>query len=124
METLGDRIKKSRINAGYKTQSQVADRLSVIRQTISHWENGTRTPDAESLSKLADLFGVTTDYLLGKESKIVTQKHLTNVNNRIKEDLGEDVEVMFRDITSFDEAEKEELKNFIDFIKSKKKKTP
>lgn len=124
METLGDRIKKSRINAGYKTQSQVADRLSVIRQTISHWENGTRTPDAESLSKLADLFGVTADYLLGKESKIVTQKHLTNVNNRIKEDLGEDVEVMFRDITSFDEAEKEELKNFIDFIKSKKKKTP
>lgn len=124
METLGDRIKKSRINAGYKTQSQVADRLSVIRQTISHWENGTRTPDAESLSKLADLFGVTTDYLLGKESKIVTQKHLTNVNNRIKKDLGEDVEVMFRDITSFDEAEKEELKNFIDFIKSKKKKTP
>lgn len=124
METLGDFIKKSRINAGYKTQSQVADRLSVIRQTISHWENGTRTPDAESLSKLADLFGVTTDYLLGKESKVVSQEHLTNVNNRIKEELGENVKVMFHDINSFDDDEMEELKNFIDFIKSKKKKTP
>ncbi len=125
METLGDRIKKSRINAGYKTQSQVADRLSVIRQTISHWENGTRTPDAESLSKLADLFGVTTDYLLGKESKVVTQEHLLNVNSRIKEEFGENVKVMFHDINSFDDDEMEQLKFAIEMIKnSKRKKTP
>ncbi len=106
------------------TQSDIARKLSVTRQTVNNWEKRGVTPDTGTLMALSELFGVSTDYLLGKESKIVTQKHLTNVNNRIKEDLGEDVEVMFRDITSFDDAEKEELKNFIDFIKSKKKKTP
>lgn len=106
------------------TQSDIARKLSVTRQTVNNWEKRGVTPDTGTLMALSELFGVSTDYLLGKESKVVTQEHLTNVNNRIKEDLGEDVEVMFRDITSFDEAEKEELKNFIDFIKSKKKKTP
>lgn len=106
------------------TQSDIARKLSVTRQTVNNWEKRGVTPDTGTLIALSELFGVSTDYLLGKESKVVSQEHLTNVNNRIKEDLGEDVEVMFRDITSFDEAEKEELKNFIDFIKSKKKKTP
>lgn len=106
------------------TQSDIARKLSVTRQTVNNWEKRGVTPDTGTLMALSELFGVSTDYLLGKESKVVTQEHLTNVNNRIKEDLGEDVEVMFRDITSFDEAEKEELKNFINFIKSKKKKTP
>lgn len=120
METLGDRIKKSRLNAGFKTQGQVAAKLNVIRQTISHWENGTRTPDAESLSKLADLFGVTTDYLLGKESKVVTQDHLDNVHDFIKSELGEDVSIMFRDINAWDEDKLKKLKTFYEMIKEDK----
>lgn len=123
MVTLNSRIRKERQKIGW-TQVEFANKLGLSKQTINNWENERRTPDPNTVVAIADLFGVSTDYLLGKESKVVTQKHLTNVNNRIKEDLGEDVEVMFRDITSFDDAEKEELKNFINFIKSKKKKTP
>ena len=123
MVTLNSRIRKERQKIGW-TQVEFANKLGLSKQTINNWENERRTPDPNTVVAIADLFGVSTDYLLGKESKVVTKKHLTNVNNRIKEDLGEDVEVMFRDITSFDDAEKEELKNFINFIKSKKKKTP
>lgn len=106
------------------TQSDIARKLSVTRQTVNNWEKRGVTPDTGTLIALSELFGVSTDYLLGKESKVVSQEHLTNVNNRIKEELGENVKVMFHDINSFDDDEMEELKNFIDFIKSKKKKTP
>ena len=47
MEDLGARIKKSRIQAGFRTQEQLAAKMNVIRQTVSHWENGTRKPDTE-----------------------------------------------------------------------------
>lgn len=119
MSTIGSRIHKLRKKSGL-TQQQVANRLNVVRTSISNWESGTRTPDAESLSKLADLFGVTTDYLLGKESKAVSQEHLTNINNQIKNKLGEDVSVMFKDINQWDEEKVNKLKTFYDLIKENK----
>ncbi len=41
--------------------------LSVDQRTISNWETGIREPDYEMLVKIAKLFDVTTDYLLGVE---------------------------------------------------------
>lgn len=38
----------------------------MIKQTISSWENGNSKPDIDVAIKLADFFGVTTDYLLGR----------------------------------------------------------
>ena len=46
------------------TQQELADRLHVVRQTVSKWEKGISLPDAEMLERLADLFGVTADELL------------------------------------------------------------
>lgn len=119
MSTIGSRIHKLRKKSGL-TQQQVANRLNVVRTSISNWESGTRTPDAESLSQLADLFGVTTDYLLGKESKVVTQEHLDNVHGFIKSELGEDVSIMFRDINAWDENKLKKLKTFYEMIKEDK----
>lgn len=62
---LGDRIKKLRENKEL-SQKQLADMLSVGPSTISMWEQGRRAPDNEMLSKIADFFDVTTDYLLGR----------------------------------------------------------
>lgn len=124
MVTLNSRIRKERQKIGW-TQVEFANKLGLSKQTINNWENERRTPDPNTVVAIADLFGVSTDYLLGKESKVVTQKHLTNVNNRIKEDLGENVKVMFHDINSFDDDEMEQLKFAIEMIKnSKRKKTP
>lgn len=47
-------------------QKDVAKVLEVSDVAVSHWERGIRTPDVETLTKLADLFHVTTDYLLGR----------------------------------------------------------
>lgn len=50
-------------------QKDVAEHLNIAISTYSYWENGKFEPDQESLSKLADFFGVSADYLLGREEK-------------------------------------------------------
>ena len=50
-----------------KTQSQVASALSISRQVYANYENEINLPDPYMLIKLADFFGCTTDYLLGRE---------------------------------------------------------
>ncbi|EKN42875.1 DNA-binding protein [Clostridium botulinum CFSAN001627] len=40
--------------------------LNVSKQTVSNWENGNRIPDTLTLSKLADFFNCSVDYILGR----------------------------------------------------------
>ena len=49
------------------TQVQLAERLGVKKQSISNWENDNIMPSVEMLTKIADFFHVSTDYLLGRE---------------------------------------------------------
>ena len=53
------------------TQSEVAERLSVSPQAVSKWENGDSLPDISLLLPLAELYGVTLDYLMGREPEPV-----------------------------------------------------
>lgn len=46
------------------TQDYLAEVLGVVRQTYSHYETGKRTPDAETLYKLAGLYNISIDDLL------------------------------------------------------------
>lgn len=48
------------------TQKDLANILYVTDGTISNYENGVHLPDVEKLVSIADYFGVTTDYLLGR----------------------------------------------------------
>lgn len=54
-------------NAKNLTQQSVADYLNVKRQTYSSYERGVSVPDSPTLRKLAQLFGVPADELLGIE---------------------------------------------------------
>ena len=55
--SIASQIKKLRKSRGW-TQPQLADKLSVSKQTISNWETGIKVPRMGSLQKLADLFNV------------------------------------------------------------------
>lgn len=55
--TIASQIKKLRKSRGW-TQPQLADRISVSKQTISNWETGLKVPRMGALQKLADLFNV------------------------------------------------------------------
>lgn len=61
-------IKRLRSSAGL-TQVELAEKLGVSRSTIGMYETGTRNPDSEMLEKIADLFNVDIDYLLGRTNK-------------------------------------------------------
>ncbi len=49
------------------TLNQLAKILKITPQALSRYEKGEREPDFKMLCTLADFFGVTTDYLLGRE---------------------------------------------------------
>lgn len=49
------------------SQKELGKMFNVAQNTISNWEKGAREPDKKTLVKLADFFGCSTDYLLGKD---------------------------------------------------------
>ncbi len=49
-------------------QKEIAKCLKVTVGTISNYENGVHEPDLDTLNVLAEFYGVTTDYLLGRTS--------------------------------------------------------
>lgn len=61
---LGEKLKQLRTEKHLR-QDQVACLINVERSSISLWENDLRQPTYTALVKLATLYGVTTDYLLG-----------------------------------------------------------
>lgn len=61
---LGEKLRNLRKSANM-TQEQLADRLGTSCQSVSRWENGTTYPDLELILPLAEIFGVTSDFLLG-----------------------------------------------------------
>lgn len=61
-----NRIKELRLAKKMK-QTDLANVLSVSQAALSGYETGKYEPDFDTLKKIADFFGVTTDYLLGNK---------------------------------------------------------
>lgn len=87
MVDFGNNLKKLRLREGM-TQQQLADRLGVTKSVVSYYELQERYPSPEILMKLAAVFHVSTDFLLGIErgetvslagldsEDVITIKHL------------------------------------------------
>ena len=65
-QTLGKRIAENRKRLKL-TQDQLAEKLGITAQAVSKWENDQSCPDITMLPRLAEIFGTTTDALLGME---------------------------------------------------------
>ncbi|WP_144519293.1 helix-turn-helix domain-containing protein [Bacillus thuringiensis] len=63
--SLNERLRICRERKGF-TQIFIAEKLSVNKATLSSYESGRRKPDYETLTKLADIYEVSIDYLLGR----------------------------------------------------------
>lgn len=66
--TFGEKLQTLRQKAGM-SQDALAEQLNVSRQAVSRWERDETMPETEKVVLLADLFGVSTDYLLRQEEK-------------------------------------------------------
>lgn len=71
---FGENLKTIRKTKGY-TQEELAIKIHVVRQTISKWEKGLSVPDADTLSKLADVLEINVSELLGSEINEETDKN-------------------------------------------------
>lgn len=69
MDHFGERLARLRKDAKL-TQEQVSERCGVSAQAVSKWENGSTYPDILLLKTLADLFQISCDELLGRESTV------------------------------------------------------
>lgn len=63
---LADKIIENRKKNGW-SQEELAEKLGVSRQSVSKWEGAQAIPDMKKILQMAELFGVTTDYLLKDE---------------------------------------------------------
>ena len=63
-----ERLKTERKALGW-TQQKLADKINTSRSNVANWENGNNEASPDLLGKLADLFGCSTDYLLGRTDK-------------------------------------------------------
>lgn len=63
---LADKIIELRKKEGW-SQEELAEKLSVTRQSVSKWEGAQSIPDLDKVVQMSRLFGVTTDYLLKDE---------------------------------------------------------
>ena len=71
--TFGEKLQSLRQKDGM-SQDRLAEQLNVSRQAVSRWERDETMPEVEKIIALADLFGVTTDYLLRDEASVPKQE--------------------------------------------------
>ncbi len=71
METFGTRLGRIRKENNY-TQETIANKLNVTAQAVSKWENDITSPDIDTLIKLADIFNISIDELVGRVSDAIT----------------------------------------------------
>ena len=84
---LNDNIKHLRKTKGL-SQEELAIKLSVVRQTVSKWENGISVPDAEMLIKIAEVLDTTVNILLGEQVIIEEETELKVIASKFEEYCG------------------------------------
>jgi len=102
-----NRFRKLRLDNNY-SQTQLAKKLKVHQTAISQWELGKSFPDILTMQKLADIYDVSIDYILGREN---------SRNGHVA--LPEDEERLLQNYRSLGTEEKNTVQ---DFIENKKQK--
>jgi len=107
---LADKIINERKKNGW-SQEELAEMLDVSRQSVSKWEGAQSVPDLTRIIKMAEIFGVTTDYLLKDE---LEPEDTTNVN--FEHTYAETPEYTPKHVVTMEEA--------IDYIETRKRCLP
>ena len=88
--TLGKRILYHRKRLGL-TQDQLAEKMGVTAQAVSKWEHDLSCPDVTAVPRLAELFGISTDELLGvpRTAEEPRKSHVGEVVEEVIQDADE-----------------------------------
>jgi transcriptional regulator with XRE-family HTH domain len=102
---IGEKLKKLRLDKGW-SQPEVAKRLGIHTQHISRYERGISNPLASQVKKMADIFGVSADYLLSDELDDTTSP-------KIKD---RELQRLFEDADKLPETDRQVIKRVIESI--------
>lgn len=93
--TTGEKIIKCRKKKNL-TQEQLAELLSVSRQSVSKWESDSAFPETSKLKDLSKLFNVTIDYLLNDDDDFVEKEESINSKVAIEETAKSKIVAFFK----------------------------
>lgn len=98
------------------TQEEFANKLGLVRTTVTNYELGRNIPEADILNMIADYFNVTVDYLLGRtNSRNYPSEALGH--SLIREDTAE--YKIAKDLNTLSPESQEEIKKLIELYKIK-----
>ncbi|MGH0867348.1 helix-turn-helix domain-containing protein [Bacillus toyonensis] len=92
--TLGYRLKKERERRKW-SQKFVAEKIGITNTVLSNYERDYRDPDTTTLGKLADLYEISTDELLGRSNKL---------SKKEERDIARDLEKTLEDLENSEDA--------------------
>ncbi len=112
---VGSKIKELRKNSRM-TQSELAGKLGISASAVGMYEQGRRQPDSAMILKICSVFGVSADYLLGKNKSV--QKHgvceLSEVFDEFTQVLSSQQGLMFDGVP----LNEEDKKKIVDAIRA------
>lgn len=111
------RLKELRKQKGL-SQEYIANALGITVRSYQNYEYGQREPNIETIFKLADFYGVTTDYLLGRETgepetidKLVSEFNMSALEKAILENYLDLPQNMRGDFMEFLEKTVQNIQN-------------
>lgn len=115
------REKKKDLNPIW-TQSYAADKVGVARTTYTAYENGTKTPPLDTVNIIADLFDVSTDYLLGRTNTPATTPQENDEAEFLAFINDPELGVWYKELPNSSEEELRKLRTIWEMIKNEQKK--
>ena len=89
---LGEKLTALRKKQGY-SQQELADMISVTRQTISNWECGQGAPALDKALELAQIYKISLDDLAGNNVEIVAREKVKRDNHVLRGLIGKTVKL-------------------------------
>lgn len=125
--SMGARLAQARRGQNL-TQEQLAEKLGVTRQAVSRWESDTAYPETDKIVRMASLFGVSCDYLLGVGGEERGDKPPSPVTRLLREAAGKKVLLAFYEEEDFVFCDYARVLDFdggwanVEFVREKKGK--
>lgn len=91
------------------SQTELASEAKMPASSIAHFEGGSRKPSFDNLKRLTSVLNVSTDYLLGRTDDPA---------------LAETSDTLYRDFSRLSAEDRELTENFVEMLKSRRKKDP
>jgi transcriptional regulator with XRE-family HTH domain len=102
---IHEKIKMLRQQKGW-SQTQLANKLDVHSQHISRYERGNSNPSAETLTKFAEVFGVSVDYLLNEDAENISAYQIKD----------KQLQRYFEEVDQLNEEDKNLIKGVIESV--------